>query len=159
MAWFKKTDSIEPNHERTSPRTEVNQDILAQKSNYIYERHLISKGRGFPLWIPESNRVLHLDYRRTGVRIGDVGIITQSGGFSFFFNICLPHDNPVNPRILPENFAPISPPIEATDIEKFVEFKYDSYLASASIKRSPQSAAISCVSTYSLFFVNLKYYI
>ena len=139
--------------ESTSPRTEVNQTIFTQKSNDIYERHLILKGRGFPLWIPESNQLLHLDYRRTGVRIGDVGIITHSGGFSFLFNICLPHDHPVNPRILPEHFTPISPPIEATDIEKFVVFKNGSHLASASIRRS-QSAAISCVPIYVIIFVN-----
>ena len=145
MAWFKKTDSIEPNHERTSPRTEVNQDILAQKSNYIYERHLISKGRGFPLWIPESNRVLHLDYRRTGVRIGDVGIITEYGAFSFLFNICHPHNDPVNSGRVPEHFAPISPPIKATDIGNFIMFESGSHLASSSVKRSQTGTAISCV--------------
>ena len=143
--------NTEPNHERTSPRTEVNQTIPTQKSNDIYERHLILKGRGFPLWIPGPKRSLHLDYRRTGVRIGDVGIITPDGGFSFLFNICLPHDHPVNPRILPEHFAPISPPIEATDIDDFEVFTNDSHLASAS---SSLSTAISCVSIYIIIFVN-----
>ena len=132
----------------------MNQTTFPQKSNDIYERNLILKGRGFPLWIPGPNRVLHRDYRRTGVRIGDVGIITHSGGFSFLFNICLPHDNPVNPPVLPENFTPISPPIEATDIEDFVDFKNGSHLASASIKISPQNPTISCVSISLFFFVN-----
>src|SRR5882762_7675822 len=91
------------------------QDISSQKPNDIYERQLRLKERGFPLWIPDPDQNLHLDYRRTGVRIGDVGIITHSGAFSFLFNICLPHNDPVHPRMLPEHFAPISPPIEATD--------------------------------------------
>ena len=129
--------------------------MATQKSNDIYERHLIRKGRGFPLWIPDPNLALHLDYRRTGVRVGDVGIITHSGGFSFLFNICLPHNDPVNPLILPEHFAPISPPIEATDIEKFVVFKNDSHLASASIKRS-QSTTISCVSISVIIICELR---
>ena len=136
---------IEPNHERTSPRSEANRTIPTQISNDIYERHLILKNRGFPLWIPGPKRSLHLDYRRTGVRIGDVGIITPDGGFSFFFNICLPHDHPVNPRILPEHFAPISPPIEATDIDDLDVYTGYSHLASAS---SSLSTAISCVSIY-----------
>ena len=99
------------------------QEISSQKSNDIYERHLTLKERGFPLWVPDPNQVLHLNYRRTGVRIGDVGIITDSGAFSFLFNICLPHNDPVNPRKLPDHFSPISPPIEDTDINKFGVFK------------------------------------
>ncbi|KAF8802564.1 hypothetical protein BYT27DRAFT_7112072, partial [Phlegmacium glaucopus] len=118
-------------------------EIPLQKGNDIYERHLTPKGRGFPLWIPEPNQVLHMGYRRTGIRIGDVGIITHDGGFAFLFNICLPHNDPVNPQMLPENFAPISPPISPFDIEKFVVFKKGSHLASASIERSQTSVDIS----------------
>ena len=117
----------------------------SQKSNDIYERHLTLKERGFPLWVPEPNQVLHLNYRRTGVRIGDVGIITHSGAFSFLFNICLPHNDPVNPRKLPDHFSPISPPIEDDDIEKFGVFKNGSHLASTSVKRSQNGSTISCV--------------
>jgi hypothetical protein len=112
------------------------------------------KGRGFPLWIPDPNRVLPLNYRRTGVRIGDVGIITESGAFSFLFNICLPHNDPVNPQMLPENFAPISPPIQATDIENFKVFKNGDHLASASVRRSQAGTAISCVRLLIYIFVS-----
>ena len=106
------------------------------------------------MWLPDPNQVLPLDYRRTGVRIGDVGIINDSGGFSFLFNICLPRDHPVNLRDLPDDFAPISPPIKDTDVEKFAAFKNGEHLASASIKRSQQSTTISCVSTYIIISVN-----
>jgi hypothetical protein len=126
-------------------QSQVSSQSSSQKSNDIYERHFTLKERGFPLWIPEPNQVLHLDYRRTGVRIGDVGIITHSGAFSFLFNICLPHNDPVHPRMLPEDFAPISPPIEASDIEKFGVFKNGSHLASGSVKKSQSGSAISCV--------------
>ncbi|KAF8811958.1 hypothetical protein BYT27DRAFT_7059882, partial [Phlegmacium glaucopus] len=118
------------------------QEVTPQKSNDIYARHLELKGRGFPLWIPEPNRRLHINYRRTGIRIGDVGIINDSGGFSFLFNICLPHNDPVNPRVLPEHFAPISPPVEAIDIEEFLVFKNDSHLVSASSQAKPDISGI-----------------
>ena len=130
----------------------------SQKSNDIYERHLTLKERGFPLWVPEPNQVLHLNYRRTGVRIGDVGIITHSGAFSFLFNICLPHNDPVNPPKLPDHFSPISPPIEDTDIDKFGVFKNGSHLASSSVKRSQTDSTISCVRILIRIFVSWEHY-
>ena len=107
-----------------------------QRGSEIYQRHLSLKGRGFPLWIPEPNNRLQLPYRRTGVNIGDVGIITPSGGFSYLFNICVPRGDPLNPRALPEDFAPLNPPLDPIDIREFAEFKPGSYLASASIENS-----------------------
>ena len=130
------------------------QEISSQKPKDIYERHLTLKERGFPLWITDPDQNLHLDCRRTGVRIGDVGIITDSGAFFFLFNICLPHNDPVNPRMLPEHFAPISPPIEASDISKFGVFKNGSYLASSSVKTSQDGSAISCVLIFIHIFVS-----
>ena len=134
-----------------SQASSQSQEIPSQKPNHIYERHLTLKKRGFPLWIPDPNQNLHLDYLRTGVRIGDVGIITHSGAFSFLFNICLPRNDPVNPRTLPEHFAPISPPIEASDIEIFGVFTTGSHLASASVK---SGTTISCVRMINHVFVS-----
>lgn len=127
------------------PRIQTSRIGVPQKSNEIYENHLLLKGRGFPLWIPEPNRRLPLRYRREGVNIGDVGIITQFGAFSFLFNICVPHDNPINPRLLPEDFAPISPPLDSLDVEEYVVFKTGSYLASASIENSKNESETPCV--------------
>ncbi|KAF8812950.1 hypothetical protein BYT27DRAFT_7207411 [Phlegmacium glaucopus] len=147
-----ETDPINPapssgqtlKHQRNQPQvSSQSQEIPLQKSNDIYERHLTPKGRGFPLWIPQPNHRLDPDYRRTGIRIGDVGIITHSGAFSFLFNICLPHDDPVNPQMLPERFAPISPPISPTDIEGFAVFMTGSHLASASIEKTQTSVDTS----------------
>ena len=94
--------------------------------------------------------VLPIPYRAQGVRVGDVGIFTENGGFDFLFNICVPIDDPINPRSLPENFIPISPPVDPTDIRKFAEFSPGSYLASSSVAES-QTAESSYVLVYSNF--------
>ncbi|KAF8987385.1 hypothetical protein BDQ17DRAFT_1205649, partial [Cyathus striatus] len=62
----------------------------------IYARLLWPKGRGFPLWCPNPNKHLSPDYVKSGIRIGDVGIITSNGEFDFLFNICLSADHPIN---------------------------------------------------------------
>jgi hypothetical protein len=80
--------------------------------------------------------VLPIPYRAQGVRVGDVGLFTESGAFDFLFNICVPRDDPINPRNLPENFIPIFPPIDPTDIRKFAEFSPGSFLASSSVAES-----------------------
>ena len=108
--------------------------MVTQRGNEIYERHLWLKGRGFPLWIPAPNKRLSPQYRKKGINVGDVGIIMPSGAFSFLFNICVPSDNPINPRLLPKGFAPIHPPLDALDVAEFDEFEPGSYLASASIE-------------------------
>ena len=79
--------------------------------------------------------------------MGDVGIITDYGGFDFMFNICLPHNHPINPRNLPEGFVPLYPPLESTDIRGYTEFKTNSYLASTSVERSltGRDGNLSCV--------------
>ena len=80
--------------------------------------------------------VLPKPYRARGVSVGDVVVFTKNGGFDFLFNICVPRDDPINPRKLPENFIPISPPVDPTDIRKFAEFSPGSYLVSSSIAES-----------------------
>ena len=56
--------------------------------------------------------------------------------------------------MLPEHFAPISPPIEAADIENVKAFKNGEYLASASVKKSQTGTAISCVQVLIHIFVS-----
>ncbi|KAF4617806.1 hypothetical protein D9613_006181 [Agrocybe pediades] len=112
--------------------------LPVQRSNEIYERHLLLKGRGFPLWIPEPNRNLPMPYQRQGISIGDVGIVSYTGSFSFLFNICLPADHPINPEDLPEGFAPIDPPINPIDVRTFIELKSGSFLGSNSIVKSSE---------------------
>ena len=94
--------------------------------------------------------VLPIPYRAQGVRVGDVGIFTENGGYDFLFNVCVPRDDPINPRMLPENFIPISPPVDPIDIRKFAEFSPGSYLASSSVAESRTNES-SYVLVYSNF--------
>ncbi|KAF9477499.1 hypothetical protein BDN70DRAFT_810612, partial [Pholiota conissans] len=109
-------------------------NLPQQKTNYdIYREQLELQRRGIPLWIPESNGSSSKIYQRTGATIGDVGIVTPFGAFSYVFNICLPRDHPSQPKNLPEDFKPISS--TPMDIQKFMEFKSGSHLASKTIHK------------------------
>jgi hypothetical protein len=120
----------------------------------MYERHLTLKGRGFPLWIPQPNRRLPKPYRAKGVCIGDVGIVTD-GGFDFLFNICRTQNDPINPEELPDNFAPIYPPLNPIDIREYRAFNSGSWLASPSIVQSQtgDSEQTPCVYPSFLFSI------
>jgi len=110
--------------------------ITEQSINDVYYRLLSSKKRGSPLWIPGTNKRLPIEYRRRGLGIGDVGVITERGFFDSLFNICLPCDHPlaINPDKLPDNFYPLN--ISLSDIQEYSEFNQGSFLSSASIKSS-----------------------
>ncbi|KIM46830.1 hypothetical protein M413DRAFT_263918 [Hebeloma cylindrosporum] len=114
-------------------------DANPEKDNEIYARLLRQKKRGYALYIPEPNQRLPIAYQRIGVSVGDVGIITADGGFSFLFNICAPHNDPINPRVLPEDFSPLYPPLTEMDITKFPRFKSGSYMASSSMVKKDSS--------------------
>ena len=115
------------------------------KDNEMYERLLRRKRRGFALYIPQPNRRLPIAYQRTGIRIGDVGTITADGGFSFLFNICVPHDDPINPPILPDGFSPLQPALTDADVVEFSRFNSGSYLASESIEKKESELNAKCV--------------
>lgn len=74
----------------------------------LYSRLLLSKGAGYPLWLPEPYDDLPAEYKETGVAIGDVGTITSDGAFDFVFNICVPRDDPINSVGVPEGFEVIA---------------------------------------------------
>ena len=124
--------------------------LPVQRSCDIYYRHLAVKGRGSPLWLPEPSSTLPNVYRRQGITVGDVGIITASGGFDFMFNVCLPADHPINQQGLPEGFSPLSPQLQPSDIRKHTEFNPNSHLASASVEKSHRESDFSYVSSFLL---------
>jgi hypothetical protein len=50
-------------------------------------RILLLEKLGYPLWYPDLDENLPATYLEQGVRIGDVGIITEGGQFDFIFNV------------------------------------------------------------------------
>ena len=99
--------------------------------------------------------VLPIPYRSQGVRLGDVGILTCDGGFDFLYNIFISRDDPINPKELPENFVPIYPSIDPTDVRKFALFHPGSYLASSSVAESRSAEQTSYVWVILLLFIVL----
>ncbi|KAF8908553.1 hypothetical protein CPB84DRAFT_163056 [Gymnopilus junonius] len=124
-------------------KTEADQNFRpsAKKTSDIYYQHIGVQRRGSPLWIPEPNENLSIEYRRTGITIGDVGIITEFGAFDFLFNICHPRNHPINPPNLPADFATLN--ISPMDIHRYTEFGSGSYLSSSTIRKSEQTRGVS----------------
>lgn len=71
----------------------------------VYARLLLPRKKGYPLWKPKPDERLPEEYRRVGVRIGDIGILNDSGGFDYLFNACLSADHPVNFGRVPQDFV------------------------------------------------------
>ncbi|KAF9474967.1 hypothetical protein BDN70DRAFT_841612 [Pholiota conissans] len=104
-------------------------------SYVCYHKHLAAKKLGVPIWIPEPNENLSVDYRKRGTSIGDVVIFTPDGALDFLFNICLPAGDPVNANRVPEGFKPFVLDSIAHGTRKYQYFQDNSYLASKSIKK------------------------
>jgi hypothetical protein len=97
-----------------------------------------------------------LDSSTKYTAISVVSIVTAFGGLDFLFNICRTRDDPINPEELPENFAPISPPLNPTDVR---EFSSGSYLASSSIVESQTGEQTPCVyPSFQLFILLMLHY-
>ena len=95
-------------------------------------------GRGTPLWVPGPNRRSTLEYKRHGITIGDVGIISELGVFSFLFNVLLQADDPINRGVVPEGFHPLG--LSADDIEEGNLRLQNTYYASDSIEVSQSNS-------------------
>lgn len=91
---------------------------MSTSTNPLYDcyyRHLAVMGHGIPIWIPEPNENLKVDYRKQGASIGDVIFFTCNGALDFVFNICLPTDYPINSSRVPEGFSPFAPELTSSD--------------------------------------------
>ncbi|KAF9238362.1 hypothetical protein BU15DRAFT_47820 [Melanogaster broomeanus] len=78
----------------------------------------VDKTRGYPLWFPELSSTLPEDYHRTGLKIGDVGIVTEDGIFDVLFNICLPENHPIHrSHGVPSNFRQVI--LNRQDVHEF----------------------------------------
>ncbi|KAF8838095.1 hypothetical protein BDN67DRAFT_1013362 [Paxillus ammoniavirescens] len=79
----------------------------------VYARRMIraDPSRGYPLWFPEPDSNLPEACRTEGLRIGDVGIVTEDGSFDLLFNICSPRDHPLHQLCgVPETFKQVHLP-------------------------------------------------
>ncbi|KAK7027399.1 hypothetical protein VNI00_015235 [Paramarasmius palmivorus] len=93
-------------------------------SSVRYSRLLYQARLGTPLYHPGPPPRLSREYTKTGVQIGDVGIIRADMSFDFLFNITYPEDHPAHQRFgVPTGFVPISE--ESLEIsEKVGQGKY-----------------------------------
>ena len=80
---------------------------MSQAPSDVYARQLFPKKYGIPLFIPKLYDNLSHEYRDRGTSIGDVGIITTDGSFSFIFNICTAASDPINCNGVPDGFEQI----------------------------------------------------
>ncbi|KAJ7193973.1 hypothetical protein GGX14DRAFT_527663 [Mycena pura] len=77
---------------------------MSKPANELY-RLLVSQKHGFPLFTPEPNENLPIEYRKVGVSIGDVGILGD-GSFEVLFNACRPTSHSINGvHGVPEDFT------------------------------------------------------
>ncbi|KAJ8080921.1 hypothetical protein PM082_017756 [Marasmius tenuissimus] len=79
------------------------------QDSQVYCRALYPLGNGLALWGPEPNADLPLEYRTSGIRVGDIGLVTSDGRFDFLFNVCLPKNHPINLyNGVPEGYEPLA---------------------------------------------------
>ncbi len=88
------------------------------------------------MWIPGPDMNLPTEYRREGIRIGDVGILYCSEGFSFLFNIFLAADHPINEGRVPPGFEPLNLSNLKHKLKQQVVLGPKSYLTSTSVTTS-----------------------
>ncbi|KAF5324403.1 hypothetical protein D9619_011261 [Psilocybe cf. subviscida] len=107
-----------------------------RESPDVYVDCLLTKDRGYPLWIPSPDRSLPSLNRTLGISVGDVGVLTPEGGFDFLFNIFYDATHPINAVVgVPDAFVPFTPAPAPADIRHFVEWNAGSFLADASMVR------------------------
>jgi hypothetical protein len=107
----------------------------ARADHEIYYSQLLTKKRGYPLWVPGVGRQLPIEYRQGGISIGDVGIFTLTGEFDFLFNIFHPASHPINRGVVPRGFSHLSLEELVSDIQENTVYGPDSYLASSSVRK------------------------
>jgi len=79
---------------------------------------------------------LPIEYRRQGINIGDVGIITSTGEFDFLFNILQPPEHAVNGGSVPHVFSPIPRQELGRDIQETIVYGPNTHLASSSVRKT-----------------------
>lgn len=76
----------------------------------IYRHELLFLRHGLPLWKPSPNANLPTDYLCNGTSIGDLGVLTDDGGFDYMFNVHAKATDPINSQLgTPDNFVAMDP--------------------------------------------------
>ena len=108
----------------------------------IWEEH----PHGYPLYRPEPAKSLPSNLRRKGIRIGDVGLITQDGSFDFLFNVC---KAAINPERVPDNFEMVDSEPSVLDF-----FPADTHLsAGAAIPTNWQGLVVTSIEHPDFFLI------
>jgi hypothetical protein len=119
---------------------------MSKTPSGVYTRQLTSKDHGYPLWIPEPNENLPVEYKLKGTSIGDLGVINSRGGFDFLFNITRPADDPVNINGVPQGFSPVV--VKHKDISRIGNIlPPGSFVGSSSFRKHSISAETSSQGT------------
>ena len=79
-------------------------------SSIVYRDLLLHKRHGLPFWTPEPDANLPVAYKNQGISIGDLGLLTDDGGFDYLFNIHATADDPINYLGTPTDFRPLQEP-------------------------------------------------
>ncbi|KIY67995.1 hypothetical protein CYLTODRAFT_352124, partial [Cylindrobasidium torrendii FP15055 ss-10] len=95
-----------------------------------YREQLYPIGHGYPLWCPTPPQNLPPVYRDSGIRIGDVGLLSDEGGFDYLWNVHHAHDHPINlntdgtTRVPPGEYVPLPPLSESNPMDVRVQDHY-----------------------------------
>lgn len=120
-------------------------DFPSSMDAQTYAKQLLVKRHGYPLWIPEPYGHSAI-YRTKGVRIGDVGYVTDDGGFETLFNIRASQDHPINRRGVPDGFEQVH--LDADDIVHLADFHHpNSAVTSTSAQQRSMGAGLSATQT------------
>ncbi|KAF8995022.1 hypothetical protein BDQ17DRAFT_1330780 [Cyathus striatus] len=103
----------------------------APSSCEVYVESMFPLKKGYPLFFPQPDQNLPLEYRRKGVSHGDIGIITSDGAFDFLFNIWYSAQDPINPSDLPEDF--VSLPLSQSETLFQLVVNYEGHLSNMDI--------------------------
>ncbi|KAJ7835548.1 hypothetical protein B0H14DRAFT_2363268 [Mycena olivaceomarginata] len=78
---------------------------MAESASERYARLLFPQKLGYPLFLPQLSDDIIPGWRKTGIRIGHVGVVRADGSFDPIFNIFpYPQDVDPNPKDVPTNF-------------------------------------------------------
>ncbi|KAF9039418.1 hypothetical protein BDZ89DRAFT_1060862 [Hymenopellis radicata] len=85
-----------------------------QRPCVIYRGCMLRQGNGVPFFLPGPSRSSPWSFRRKGLSIGDLVILTEEGSYNFLFNVHAPADHELNAGNVPTNFEPLKIPNRAT---------------------------------------------